>query len=491
MTSFVKHTPFIFLRTMSKTQLKKIWLLLAILSMQCLRPNNINAQQGGYDFKFKVGIPDSLCYLAHYFGEKQYLQDSAKADKKGFVEFKGKEKLPGGIYLFVFPNKTYFEFLVDKEQVFSMECEPNNVISTIKINGSQDNVNFYDYLNFIQGKSKEIESLKADRTAKVAAKENTDEIDAKMRLVDKAVMDYKSNFIKVHPADFLSKVFLASQEIEIPEAPLLANGKKDSTFGYYYYKKHYFDNFDLADDRLLRTPIYHSKISSYIKNMVLQIPDSIIKEADILIEKASSNKETFKYLVWYFTNTYETSNIMGMDAVFVSLAKKYYTKEKAYWVDDATLYKIQDRANQLEPILLDKKVRNLVLEDTAGVFHSLYNINAKYTILFFFDPDCGHCKKSTPILKALYDKVKNKGVEVFAICTEVEKDKWKKYIQEYKVEWINVGDPDLHNNFRHEFDIATTPQIFLLDKDKKIIAKKIDVETLETIVDKELEKSKN
>ena len=69
-------------------------------------------------------------------------------------------------------------------------------------------------------------------------------------------------------------------------------------------------------------------------------------------------------------------------------------------------------------------------------------------------------------------------------------EKWKKFIREYKLEWINVADPQLHNNFRHEFDITTTPQIYLLDKDKKIKAKKIDVETLEKILDRDLNPDK-
>jgi thiol-disulfide isomerase/thioredoxin len=209
--------------------------------------------------------------------------------------------------------------------------------------------------------------------------------------------------------------------------------------------------------------------------------------ADMLVNAASRNKETFKYMVWFLTNTYETSNIMGMDQVFVHLVKNYYTKEKAYWVDETTLYKINDRARILEPILLGKKVKNLILTDSSGVYQALYNVNTPYTILYFWDPDCGHCKKATPKVKAYYDKVKSKGVQVYAVCTEVEMEKWKNYIKENKLDWINVADPKLQNNFREEFDIKTTPQIFILDKDKKILAKKIDEETLEKIMDKELE----
>jgi peroxiredoxin len=451
---------------------------------------NAKTKSGGYEITVKVnGLKDSLCHLANYYGEKQYLKDSAYASSNGTVIFKGDTALAGGIYLFVFPNKTYFEMLVDKEQHFTMECDLGNVINTMKIKNSSDNSDFYTYLKFIQERSMEIEPLRHERKVKTDAKEPTDSLDAKIKKVDQQVISYKQNYIESHPGKFLSAILKGSQEPEIPEVPVLANGKKDSLFAYYYYKAHYFDNLDLADERLLRTPIYHNRLSSYLKNMVLQHPDSLIKETDILIQKAKPNRETFKYVVWYTTNTYETSNIMGLDEVFVFLVKKYYTKEDAYWVDDATLYKIQDRARILEPILIGKKAKNLVLTDSNNVARALYDVNAAYTLLLFWDPDCGHCKKEVPVVKAAYDKFRSKGVMVYAVCTEVEMDKWKKFIRENNLDWINVADPQLHNNFRQDFDIQTTPQLFVLDRDKKIIAKKINAETLEKILEREFEKN--
>jgi thiol-disulfide isomerase/thioredoxin len=357
----------------------------------------------------------------------------------------------------------------------------------MKIKGSNDNVLFYEYLKFIQDRSKDVEPLKAERKVKADNHQPTDSLDEKIKAIDKQVIDFKTNFINAHPDCILSAIFKGSQDPEVPELPIKPDGSRDSAFAYYYYRDHYFDKLDLSDERLLRSPIYYNKLQYFTKNLMIQIPDSIIPMADMLVNAASKNKETFKYMVWYLTNTYETSNIMGMDQVFVHLVKNYYTKEKAYWVDETTLYKINDRARILEPILLGKKVKNLILTDSSGVYQALYNITTPYTILYFWDPDCGHCKKATPKVKAYYDKVKSKGVQVFAVCTEVEMEKWKNYIKENKLDWINVADPKLQNNFREEFDIKTTPQIFILDKDKKILAKKIDEETLEKIMDKELE----
>lgn len=463
--------------------------LLIFFLFVCNQQVIAGAEKPAYELTFKIsGLKDSMVYLANYYGDKQYLKDSTHADADGNVVFRGPEKLPGGIYLFVFPGKTYFEILLDQEQTFTMECSMSNVIETMKVNGSEDNRLFYEYLKFIQEKSKEVEPLKNARKNLQDQKLPTDSIEAKIKGIDQAVVDYKLAFIGQHPERFLSSIFNASQDPKVPELPLKKDGTRDSAFSYYYYRDHYFDQIKLNDERLLRSPIYHSKLSYYMKNLVINIPDSIYPVTDSLIKMASGNKETFKYMVWFLTNTYETSNIMGMEAVFVHLVKNYYTKEKAYWVDDATLFKIKDRARILEPLLLGKVVKNLILPDSNGVYQALLAVNAPFTILYFWDPDCGHCKKVTPKVKAYYDKVKSKGIKVFAVCTEVEMEKWKKYIAENKLDWINVADPELHNNFRQDFDIQTTPQIFILDKDKKILARKLDEDNMEKVLDKELEK---
>jgi thiol-disulfide isomerase/thioredoxin len=447
-----------------------------------------SASAQGYEIKIKVnGLQDTLCYLANYYGDKQYIKDSARVNSFGNIIFKGNEPLDGGIYLFVFPNKTYFELLVDKTQFFSLECDQFDVINTMKVKGSQENLDFYNYLQFIGGKSKQMESLNAEKTNLIAEKQSTDDVMKRIKAVDSSVIDYKNSYILSNPKTFLAAIYNASKDVTIPDAPILANGAIDSNFQFNYFKAHYFDNLDLSDDRILRTPIYHNKLAYYFKNLVMPTPDSLILECDKIVAKAKKNKETFKYVVWYLTNTYETSQIMGLDAVFVSLVTKYYTKDQATWVDDVTLYKIQDRASILGPILLGKQAKNLVLADTSGNYQSMYNINSPYTVLLFWDPDCGHCKKTVPKVKAFYDKAKSKGLQVYSINTAVEEQKWKDFIKENKLNWINVADLKTQNNFRHDFDIITTPQIFILDKNKKILAKKIDEETMEKILCKELD----
>jgi len=446
--------------------------------------------QDGYNVKVKInGLKDSLVYLANYYGEKQYLKDSSKADISGNVVFKGSEKLPGGIYMIVLPGKKYFELIIDKEQHFSVETDTLEYVKNMKVKNSNENTIFYDYLQFINAKSKEIEPLRAEYESVKQDKEKADKVKARMTTIDSAVVNYKNNLEAKNPDFILTKVFNATEEVKMPEMPKKADGTIDSLYQFYYYKQHYFDNIDLTDDRLLYTPVLHPKLEQYFKKLTLQMPDSVNKEADFVISKLKHGSEMFKYVVWWLTNTYETSNIMGMDAVFVHMAKKYYTKELAFWADEAQLYKIQDRAKVLEPILLGKKVKNLVLTDTLDRPRALYDMKAKYTVLYFWDPDCGHCQKITPKINDLYNEMKSKGVDVYAVCVEVEIDKWKKFIKEKDLKFTNVADPQLHNNFRHEFDLTTTPQIFLLDENKVIIAKRIEVETLHEILTKKFQET--
>lgn len=441
----------------------------------------------GYSIQVKVkGLTGGQCFLANHFGDKQYLQDSAMLDANGKVKFERDESLAGGMYLLVFPDKRYFEMMIDKEQFFSVEADTTLNPENIHFKNTIDNQQFYDYLTYIGKKNKMVEPLRQRYNALGEEEKKTSSVREQMAAIDDDVKKYKEDFKKKNPNAFLTTIFNLSETPDVPPAPKNPDGSIDSSFQYKYYKSHFWDKVNFADARMLRTPIFHAKLVEYFENLVYKIPDSINADADFIVKKAEADTEVFKYTVWFITYHYETSKIMGLDAVFVHMVKNYYTKEKAYWLSADGLYKIQSRAAQLDPILVGKKPRNIVLQDTSGVYQSMYDIKAKYTVLVFWEPDCGHCQKVVPKVKEFYDRMKSKGVEVYAADTETEGEKWRKFIREKNLDFINVMDPNLRDNFRHDFDVSTTPQLFLLDKDKKIIAKKIEIDQIEEMINREL-----
>lgn len=433
----------------------------------------------------------SMCLLACYYGDKNYIKDSAKANAKGEVVFAAAEKYPQGIYLFVPPNKKYFDFVMDDIQNFTLETDTTDYIKTMKVKGSEENKFFYEYQSFMGTKQKQREPLLELYKKVKNNKDSTKLVSDKIAVIDKEVIDYKLNFIKNNPKTFVAKLFKAMEEPVVPEAPILPSGQKDSTFGYRYYKSHFFDNVDFSDDRLLRTPIFHNKIKQYLDKLTPQTPDSISISTDYLMEKGRANEEVFKYLVNWITYTYESSQIMGMDAVFVHIVLKYHAKQQTPWVDSTQLYKVIQRAQTLNPLLIGKKAPGIIMQDSLGKDVSLYDVKSKYTIVVFWDHGCGHCKKEIPKLADLYHKIKGKGVQVYAVETEENPAEWKKFIKEHQLDWINVNQPDQYKRAvtKKIYDIYSTPVIYLLDENKVIKAKRIDVEQVGNLIEM-LEKEK-
>jgi peroxiredoxin len=268
----------------------------------------------------------------------------------------------------------------------------------------------------------------------------------------------------------------------------------DSNWVWRDYKNRYWDNIDINDDRLLRTPIFHNKLKEFYTRTIIQVPDSIIVDGDAMLKKMSPKGELFKYTLVYMLNEMAKSKLMGFDAVYVHLVKNYYAKGYATWVDSVQLYKINDRGKVLEPLLIGKKARNIVLADTTlKTMRSLYDIKNRFTVLCFWDPDCSHCKKEVPKLVEVYHNMKKAGIDVEIYAPSImpieEMKKWTDFIKEHNLDWINVADPYRQNNFRFEWDIQSTPQLYILDKDKVIKAKRIGADQVEDFIKHEIDPS--
>ena len=194
----------------------------------------------------------------------------------------------------------------------------------------------------------------------------------------------------------------------------------------------------------------------------------------------------FKYTVWYLTYNYETSKVMGMDAVFCFIVDKIYTKNRAFWVSENVNKKIIESAEKKKPNLIGKVAPELILLGENNNFISLHSINADYTILYFWDPSCGHCREETPKLINLYNDVKNTmNLKVYAVCSDTSITSWKEDLKAKKMEpFINVnGTQSVKGNYHDLYDIFSTPVVYILDKKKRIIAKRISVDKIKGFLD--------
>lgn len=442
----------------------------------------------GYEISVTInGLPDSTVYLAYHLGDKQYLKDTLKLDRNGHGILSGKETLPQGIYMIVLPEKKYFEILISSDQSFSLSCSYPDFFKSLRFTGSEENSAFVSY-------QKQWVDMQ-EQAAKIATrfqnnKQNNDSVIilTEMRNIQEEKMKkYLNNVIESNKGTLLSLLVKAMLPVEVPDFVVPANIPNPDSVrwirSYMYNKDHFFDNIDLTDERLLRTPILQTRLNVFFTNVVIQLADSINKEIDVLIKKCISNYKIFQFVAVYLFNHFRESEIMGHDAVIVKLADDIYLSGKADWTTREWREDLQKQVDLIRPNLIGKKAQNLVMDSYKGIFVSLYDVEKEFTILYFWEPDCGHCQEATPKLKEYYAKAKNEGVEIFAVCTQSDKAKWGKYIQDNKLTWINGWDPQRSSHFDYYYNVQSTPGIYILDRNKIIVAKKLAVENIGSFIE--------
>ncbi|MCB0525476.1 MAG: DUF5106 domain-containing protein [Saprospiraceae bacterium] len=448
----------------------------------------------GFNIRVKLdNYPASELVLGFHFGEKQYVKDTATIGKDGWFTFKADTLLPPGIYLMVMqPTNNYIQILIpEKDQQFLVTTDANDSVNKMKFKGSPDNEAFYDYLRFLGKHKPEADSIRAKFNELKGNPADSIRLTNELVRLDKVVKQYQQDIIKKNPTSLTARITKASIEPEIPE--FKGDEATVTKERYFWIREHYFDNIDITDPALLRSPILQPKVDAFITKIVPQHPDSVNIALDQLFDKLKNAPEIRKYFLVHFLNFYAKSQLVGFDACYVHLAQAYYCVGLAPWTNKEDLEKICDNASRLEPILIGKIAPNIVVSDRNNQQHALWDVDADYTVLFFWAPDCGHCKKAAPFMVDFAKKYKDQGVKVFAVCTFVAKDEagkdapdcWQGIEEKGFSDdlFMNMVDPFIRSRYKKLYDVQTTPSIFILDRNHKILMKRIGAEQLDKVME--------
>ncbi len=498
-----------------------------------------NAFSQGYKIEINIkNLPDKEVILGHHFATQLIPDDTITLNSKGYGVFKGKEPLPGGMYFLFLPNKSFFDFMLDKDQVFSITADTSDYDNSVSFKSCEENVRFQAYKKYLSNAGKLRKQLLEDRKKFKDDKNKIAEIDAKLKKLGEESEAYFQKTVNGHPDDFFSKFLKATRRVEVPKD---ITDKKQQ---YFWFRHHYFDNFDISDPRLLRTPIYENTIDTYLDKVLVQHPDTLIPEVDMLIERSRTNDELFRYMLVHLFNKYASSQVMTAENVYVHIADKYYIKE-AKWSDPEFISDLKKKIKRRKKCLIGVTAQNIVFNEVPAdtseinklikevdnikaqglkiekseadsiikynlkvevlkefydkfpVTNTLYKTKAKYTILWFWTPDCSHCKKETPLFHDAYveKNMKEKGVEVITMFLQKDLTDWKRFSKVTKewlefiekhnmTDWTNAWNP--FDPFRINYDINSSPVLYLLDENKKIIAKRIGYEQALEIIENEL-----
>lgn len=438
------------------------------------------------------GIPAGKVRLVGVFGDRNYIADSAVADAGGRFEIRRKNLLPPGFYTFLLPggNKN-FAILIDKDQQCFLSANASDIGGTMQVMGSVNTALFYENYRFQSKQEPELNQLsEVLRSKPESSPEFQKAKERQTQILDERKV-HLDNIYKNNPDAFFTVFKKAGQNPDLTY-PRKANGDLDTLRQLMHYRGHFWDNVDFSDARLLNTPVVGNKLRRYIKEMTPQNRDSIIPVADALIRKVMPHKTYFQFFSNWIALQYENTKTTVMDgeAVYVHIVKNFFKPELAFWDKPENLEKLQKHAWEMEASLLWKKGPDVKAKDvTTGADKSIYELTSPLVVVFMFSPDCEHCQKDAPKIQEIARNWKGRGVEFFGIGVNTTLEELKPFVQKHGFQFPVVFDPTNRAIYAKYF-VDITPELYILSKDRTIVAKNLHAEQLEEVFQRELKKVK-
>jgi hypothetical protein len=441
-------------------------------------------------------------YLGYYYGKIKALADSAVLDGNGSGHFNAKEKLPGGVYFIVSPSRTIlFELLLDEKQDFSISADTTNLPGSVVFTGSPDNIVFQQYTRFTSARGSEIVAAQKELASAPTAADSA-RLHEKLKKVSEDIRQYREDLSVKYPRSLLATLLQMLKEPVVPPAARQPGGKYDSMFAYRYFKSHYWDGISFTDERLARTPVFETRLDKYFKDLVPPEADSIEREADRMLLESRVSKSLYQFLLVYFVQKYVNPEYMGQDAVFVHLFEKYINTGEAEFFTEKYRQFINNRAYSLMANLIGQPAPDLQMVDTMGKDRPLYGVEAPFIVICFWDPTCGHCKEIVPKLDSIFQaKWKQEGVKLYGVLVDGGNPAWLQFIMDHNLkDWIHVYETKARQDadvaagkpgYKQLYDVYQTPILYLLDKDKRIIAKKLSYQQLDEVINLKLQHTKS
>ncbi len=432
------------------------------------------------------GLPVGMARLVGTFGDQNYIIDSAKVDVGGRFVLRREHPLPAGFYNFLLPGQKNFALLLDQDQHCTLRAALPDITNTMQVTGSLNTDLLYQSFRFQLQQEPELKQLGDAMLKSTPASPEFQQAKERQTQLVEARKTYLEGIYKAHPTAFFTKFKIAGQNPDLMDFRK-PNGDLDTLRQLIHYRAHFWDGVDFKDERLLYTPVIVNKLRRYIKELTPQKPDSIILVADELIARVLPHKQYFKFFANWIGLQYENTKTTVMDgeAVYVYVIRKYMTPQLAFWSNPKEIEGLQKHVREMESSLMGRKGPDVRAQNMAGEYKSIYEMTAPLVVVFMFSPDCEHCQEDAPKIQAIYEQWKTKGVDFYGISVNTTDAEWRAFIKKNKFTFTNVFDPTNRAIYGKYF-VDITPELYILNKDRTIVAKNLHAEQLEEVFEREL-----
>ena len=397
----------------------------------------------------------------------------------GTYQFSLKNK-NNGFYRLQLDNKHWIDFINDGKDV-KIKTDYNRIsalsadkVDNLKVIQSESNKLYFEFIKINKAYKTKTELL--DIILANYPKDDNYYTTTQNKLLE---IQYKyRQFVKItsqkKPKTFIARYIKSAQlpiiDIDIPVKEQLT-----------YFKNHSLGNIDFNDDELIHSDLFTNKSIEYLtyyRNPRMPkalLEKEFIKAVDTLLNKAKVNEFVYQQMVEYLIDGFRK---FGFEKPLDYIVDNYVIKDNIC-LDLKLESSLQRRITQASVFKIGKTVPNIVSFNSKGKKIDLNKINGKKILILFYASWCPHCKEIVPEISRLYKKQKENNTEVLAISVDTNKTDWINFVKANKLNWINVSDlKGWYGKAANDYYLYATPTMFLVDKNKKVLAKPSTIEEL-------------
>lgn len=456
--------------------------LLSIFSFSVLCSQTIIIQQSVF--------PGKPVKFASHYGDNIFLEREVNTDENGKCVFFN-DSLKSGIYYIIFSDSSSYSFLYDSDFSGKITLSYNEGTNNLNIlTAPAPTLKYEEYTSLVNYITTELDEVRSNlkqvdlknKERKSLLKQRED-LHLKKDSVILAINDeFKESLLGIY-----SKALI---KITVPEyVPEQSIVNKDSAIWKWrtdYYNKHYLDNIDLADHRLIKTPVYTSMVNTYLDKITLQKPENLTYSIDLILTKVKDSSISKEFLTDYLLKKYNRlKNSPTYEVAYLHIIENYYLKENAFWLNDSDMQALSDEFNRRKPLEIGQIAPLISSSGLNKRELTLEMFNSEIIILYFFNYDCEHCKRTTSEINKIILRYDTSYVQVFGVCLGESELKCEKYIKENSFNnWVCGIGSNNTQSIASDYNLEYTPTIYLLDRDKKIISKNVLTSHLDRLLKK-------
>ena len=388
--------------------------------------------------------------LWSYYGDDELFVDSIRFGENGLANYYSKESLKRGLYKIVLPNTNSFELIITEPKVV-LQTDLVTPGKSMVIKKSQENKYYYELKKFVSSKRVEMNQLL--RSHKDGALSSI-LFNEQSTAITREIKEYKLNVVTEAKGLLVSDLLLSGINPEI-----------DTTLKEPYadYLEQYLNHINFGSSALLHSPVMDRRTVEYVDLLVAPYPYEKIEAINNVLNRCKGSPVVETYFVERFIERYESLQTVGYDEIFSFLVTNYIDKTD-YTESKKSL--LRSKSDVVSQFLRGKEFAITGIKEAD----LLDNLTAKYTLVVLWGETTS--KKQLELIYDFSQSYAKYDLKVFSIS--VGDDLVDLNIGQIN-KWVNVkGD----SKVKLELLMKANTMLILLDRDKKVIARDIDLDFL-------------